>query len=531
MLKSVYVSFFMIFAVLMPQADIDYYLHLYSINRLSDGGVIKIPFRLADVDFKHEKNNIAISSKLAFEYKPKFSTFYLNSNSPEEFSIDLRELYLTWYFENSEFSIGKQIHTWGSVDQNSPVDNASPYDYYYIFSIGTEQKMGSFSGAYNYYLDNSTLGFVFSPIHHTNRLPLGDDDFPIGLPVIPGEELMMDVQSELEFGAYYKHSFNNGDITLSYYKGNDRVYNLSGMNVFTDKDHLTSQIDTVFSHRQTDIIGLGSTFIYDNLTVRFDYGIFKTKDPNLDVQRVREDKLNGNPALAALWEQIRFTDVANGQYDFAEPFSDDNGNGSWDDNEEFQDSNGNGIWDDDEIFTDQNGNDQWDEGEEYIDDANVEKLLTHAFQEVVNYNQATLQLEYFDESQSFILGLFEHHIAKYSANYLPKVSMPGIESDVDPQDYFYPGMGAPLAILTKKALMYQYKRNFASNIELVLKGVHDLNNSGYLSEVGLIFNPLDDLKIHMYLNKIIGDDNQNSDYRFNQMEDFSHFRLELEYFF
>ena len=45
---------------------------------------------------------------------------------------------------------------------------------------------------------------------------------------------------------------------------------------------------------------------------------------------------------------------------------------------------------------------------------------------VVNYNQATLQLEYFDESQSFILGLFEHHIAKYSANYLPKVSMPGI---------------------------------------------------------------------------------------------------------
>ena len=40
----------MISGILMPQADIDYYLHLYSINRLSDGGVIKVPFRLSDQD-------------------------------------------------------------------------------------------------------------------------------------------------------------------------------------------------------------------------------------------------------------------------------------------------------------------------------------------------------------------------------------------------------------------------------------------------------------------------------------------------
>ena len=40
--------------------------------------------------------------------------------------------------EGIMISVGKQIHTWGSVDQNSPLDNASPYDYYYIFSVGTE---------------------------------------------------------------------------------------------------------------------------------------------------------------------------------------------------------------------------------------------------------------------------------------------------------------------------------------------------------------------------------------------------------
>ncbi len=525
----------------MPQADLDYYLHLYSINRLSDGGVVKIPFRLADVDFKHEKNNIEISSKLAFEYKPKFSSFYLNSNSPEEFSIDLRELYLTWYFDNSEFSIGKQIHTWGSVDQNSPIDNASPYDYYYIFSIGTEQKMGSFSGAYNYYLDSGTLGsgtlgsgtlgFVFSPIHHTNRLPLGDDDFPIELPIIPGEELMMDIDNELEFGAYYKHSFDKGDVTLSYYKGNDRVYNLSGINVFTNEANISTQIDTVFSYRQTDIIGFGSSLIHDNFALRFDYGVFKTKDPNLDVQRVRQDKLDGPTSTANLWDHIYIQYLYNQEYDDGELFTDAL-NGTYGYGEYFTDENGNEEWDEGEDFIDAgNGNGFWDQGEEFIDDPNVPKLVTHAFQEVVHYNQATFQFEYFDDSQSFVLGLFEHHIAKYSANYLAAVDIPGVEADVDPKDYFYPGMGAPLAILTKKALMYQYKRNLNSNLELALKGVHDLNNSGYLSEIGLIFNALDDLKMHMYLNKIVGDDTQDSDYRFNQMEDFSHFRLELEYFF
>ena len=149
-LKSIFFRICFICSLIYSQTpDINYHLHLYSINRLSDGGVIKIPFRLADIDFNHQKNNISVISRLSFEYKPKFSNFYLQSSSPEEFSINLRELYLTWYLNDLEFNIGKQIHTWGSVDQNSPLDNASPYDYYYIFSTGSEQKIGSFSSSLN----------------------------------------------------------------------------------------------------------------------------------------------------------------------------------------------------------------------------------------------------------------------------------------------------------------------------------------------------------------------------------------------
>ena len=67
--------------------------------------------------------------------------------------------------------------------------------------------------------------------------------------------------------------------------------------------------------------------------------------------------------------------------------------------------------------------------------------------------------------------------------------------------------------------------------ELTLKGIHDLNDSGFLTEIGSIFSLSDDIKFHMYLNNIEGDNTQNDEYRFNQMKDFSHFRLELEYFF
>ena len=445
-----------------------YHLHLYSINRLSDGGIIKIPFRLADIDFIHQGSDLDVISQLSFEYKPKFSDFYLKSSSPEEFYIDLRELYAKWYFDNSELSVGKQIHAWGSVDQNSPLDNASPYDYYYIFSVGKEQKMGSLSGAYNYYSGNNTIGFVFSPIHHTNRLPLGGDDFPIELPVVPNPVLIEEVGSEVEFGAYIKRSFDSGDITLSYYKGNDRVYNLSGINVFTNETNILTNIDTVFSYRQTDVIGLGATFINDIATIRFDYGIFHTKDPKSNVMRDRPDKQNSWEAAG--WHHILVQGI--------DP-------------------------------------------------------VTHAFQEEVYYNQMMLQLERIGNNSVFILGLFDYDITEYSANYLNSVSMPGVEADVNPKDYFYPGLGAPIAILTERALMYQYQINLSKNenTQLTLKGVHDLNDSGFLVEIGSIFNLSDDVKLHMYLNNIEGDDNQDEEYRFNQMKDFSHFRLELEYFF
>ena len=154
------------------------------------------------------------------------------------------------------------------------------------------------------------------------------------------------------------------------------------------------------------------------------------------------------------------------------------------------------------------------------------------FQEEAYYSQTTLQLK-FDIFGNICFRLFNYNVEKYNAKYLPAISLPGIEADIDPEEYFYPGLGAPVAILTSKALMYSFKRDIgqSQDIELNLKGLVDLENSGYLTEIGAIFTLSDNLRFHTYLNKVIGDDTLDDEYRFNQMKDFSHLRFELEYFF
>ena len=441
--------------------EIYYKLNLFSINRLSDGGVIKIPFRLASIDLNHSNDNLDVNSTVSIEYKPKFSDFYLRQENSTEFLFDLRELYVKWYFDNSDLSIGKQIHSWGAVDQNSPIDNASPYDYYYILLEGSDQKIGSFSLSYSHYFNNSVFGFAFSPIHHTNRLPLGKDDFPIELPVIPNPVLVNNVEDEVEFGAYLKQNFDKFDLTLSYYNGNDRIYNLSGVNVFTnEQQNVYANIDTVFSFRKTEVLGLGGTYIDKNFALRFDYGLFHTFDNSSNVERMRFDMLNGT-ALDQLWYQVG---------------------------------------------------------------------ASHAFEEDVHYQQTTVQFERFNSNSSLILSYFEYKINKYTANYLAAVDIPGVEADVNPRDYFYPGLGAPLAILAPRAFLYQIQKNIDNKI-LSFKGLKDLNESGLLLEISLESNINDNLLLKACINKIWGDENMNGDYRFNQMEDFSHLRFEMEYLF
>ncbi len=164
------------------------YLDFYYISRLSDQSIINLPYRIFNLNIDHQNGDLMLRSTIALEHKLRKDTYFLSNDSPTDFELDMRELYLQIFTSWGEFRIGKIIHTLGNADENSPVDIASPFDYYYTFDSGINKKLGIFSSAVDIYTDNMKLGLIFSPLHNTHRTPQNDDDFPIKLPVSPSED-------------------------------------------------------------------------------------------------------------------------------------------------------------------------------------------------------------------------------------------------------------------------------------------------------------------------------------------------------
>ena len=101
-----------------------------------------------------------------------------------------------------------------------------------------------------------------------------------------------------------------------------------------------------------------------------------------------------------------------------------------------------------------------------------------------------------------------------------------------PEEYFFPGMGAPIASLTKNVLLLDLTKTLYDNrVELSLQTMIDQVHSGKLIEMGLGYDINESLKSYLAINKIIGDDSRGEMYTFNHMEDFSHIRIELKYFY
>ena len=229
-------SFFIFLANAIPEnlnTLISGYVDYTYISRLSDKSLIDIPYRMAALKVERRSNNMLLNGNFSIEYHVRDDAYFLGSSDPQDFIFDMRELYLTKFYDQFEFRIGKQIHTWGSVDENSPVDNPSSLDYYYLFFGGIERKMATLSLAIDYYIGDLKVNTVFSPIHATNRIPLGNDDFPIELPVYPQASEIFPIQGlPYEGGIQGTFSTGYGEISGSYFSGYDRTFNLTGVNVY-----------------------------------------------------------------------------------------------------------------------------------------------------------------------------------------------------------------------------------------------------------------------------------------------------------
>ena len=440
-------------------------VHFYHMIRMSDRTTINLPFRIFTFTLDHQNGDYNINSNLAMEYRLREDTSFLTDTSPKDFILDLRELYVTRYTGFGEIRIGKQIHAWGSADENSPSDNLNAIDYYYLFFGGGDRKVGSFSLAADVYWDSWKLGIFYSPIHPMNRLPLNDPVFPFQLPITPREKQVLSPEQQDEFGISVQKSFNFGDITGSYFKGHDRMYSLSGSNVFTNSFQTVTVLDTVFAYRETEVFSIGLVVPTSLFTLRAEASYFDTQDNNDS------------------------TSIKHEHHDFPT------------------------------VYTD--------------------IIFTHAFEVKAEYYETVLQLETelpFDIR--FNAMFIKYDTLSYTSNALPDVSLPLLAADFDPSAVFFPGMGTPIVALAKQAGILTLDKNFMDDrLKLAFMGLLDMTDyngiagNGLMVEGSATFELMESMDLKMMVAKFQGNSKLGDAYSFNNMEDFSHLRFELQYFY
>ena len=480
-------SFFILLANAIPEnlnTLISGYVDYTYISRLSDKSLIDIPYRMAALKVERRSNNMLLNGNFSIEYHVRDDAYFLGSSDPQDFIFDMRELYLTKFYDQFEFRIGKQIHTWGSVDENSPVDNPSSLDYYYLFFGGIERKMATLSLAIDYYIGDLKVNTVFSPIHATNRIPLGDDDFPIELPVYPQASEIFPIQGlPYEGGIQGTFSTGFGDISASYFSGYDRTFNLTGVNVYGHGSDISfPNVDVVYGYRKTDVFGIGGVLLNNWFILRGDLGYFSTLDKNKSIERPS----SFNPVY---YDSLHFT---------------------------------------------------------------------YPLMEEATYFQSTFQLETeLPFGINLIAQYFTHDTLTYSSDSLPvdqEIDIPNLEIDpeeMEPSNFFTPGMGVPLAILTDRAFFLTLNKSiFNEQLKFSLTSMIDAStikekksdsngiekdhsSSGVLLELKMAYSISQDLDGTIAITKINGDPGhpEGASYPFNKMEDFSHLRFELKYFF
>ena len=436
-------------------------INLFYASKLSDYSIINLPFHISNLDLHYGDKNLDIISSFSIEYRLKEDTEFLESNNPQDFILDLKEIYFNWYTNFGEIKIGKQIHSWGMVDENSPIDNINSYDYYYLFNEGKEKRLGSLSSIIELYLDSWKFGIAISPIHNTNRIPINEKDFPVSLPASPRRAQTLSVKNPLELNLQLKKNFSNLDLSLNYFNGYDRLFNLTAAQTYNDQYFIQTVLDTVFGYRSTEMMGLGGVTFFDQLTLRFEAAKFHTVDKNEDTNR---------------------------KYPNPNPF--------------------NTI--------------------EYTLDS------THIFQTDAQYYQTTLQIEYNLPFEILFSGqYFKYDTLNYKVNKIDSLKIPLFELNFDPYKYFYPGVGAPIALISREALSGNFEKLFLDKrLKLNFLFIYDLEFRGILTETIFGYSIGENANLKLVYNLSKGNKDRSEDYYpFNQLEEFSHLRMEFKYSF
>jgi len=486
----------MIVSSLFAQVNYDYSGNILfgTINRTSDASLIKVPFRFINYKPTFEYREFTLFSSYALELnlnnklsETKFNNRLLTFDG----AFDLREFYLTWYPDDWEIKIGKQINTWGVGSTNSPLDILGPINYYYFFSRGIEKNIGVLSLNMKAYSENQKFQLIYIPRHTPHYLPLGDPEMPITIDSLPENLHIENINQPHQLGINFETPIHDIDFTFSYFTGYDHLMSLFGASLWTDSINNTfgSYVDTVLSYRTSEIWGIGASTFIGDIRVNSEFAYYSTSDQvNSDADILRN--FNG------IYEDVCYDEIVQA-YGSCYPIQD----------------------------------------------------VYFGLGTTANYYEYLVEFEYpnifFDIT---ILGQYlSYKLLDISSGLHPNtVSLQLANIDFRPEYNFIPTLGSPIFMFTmhededtKTLYMHEAsvfylnaKRFFMdNNLEVNFRTFWDLKNYGNLVEIEMKYNLSNQINIGTALNKISGNSKLDNSYMFNTMENFSHLRVEATYNF
>ena len=271
-IKKITSILFLAAGLVQAQISVSGEINPYVRTRTSNSSQINLPFRLLslDIGYSFEKFDIKTNSAIEHRIKTKNNQY------------DLRELYFAFYPEWGEVRLGKQIHSWGAADAINPTNNLNPYDYYYMFKVGTGTKVGVLSLASTYYSDSFQIEVVVNPLFNKNRIPYDEKDFPLASGNEP--DVRYFPKNELEAGFRLQTTINSSDISFSYFSGNDRMPSIH-TGIFPNDPSTDFSID--LGYRKTTMIGSDFVAFIGDFTIRGEGALYNTKTgstKNADLQ-------------------------------------------------------------------------------------------------------------------------------------------------------------------------------------------------------------------------------------------------------
>jgi len=473
---------YIMFLSMIFNYDFDYsgYSNVYAINKISNQSLIKLPFRLLSYDFSisgfNELDNFSIKGKWGIEHqlksfnKTKLPKMLYNLIDPDNvnYSIEFRELYFSILNSLAELRIGKQIYAWGAVDANSPIDILNPIDYYYLFTDIDETKIGRESIALDLFLsDNIKIHLLAMPNHITNKIPNNDPDFPITLPASPQSYQMLK-QSKLDKPIEF-----GGYIQASLENMDWTISYFSGYD------------------RNFNLYGAKVYFSDLNETITVTDTIFSYR--KTDMIGLSNVSFVGDFTLRS---DFAFFNTDDGDYNF--------------DDREYQ---GRDVLYFQDILA-------------FPDTAAINQYFDfHG-----TYYQYSFQLEYGLPYGIDLVGqIFGYNSDGIKSN---EIDINITNFEFSSSDVFFPGMGSSMATLCEQGLIFNFTKTILDDaIEFQSTHLFDLSDPGQLHQVKIAYDIIEDMNLSLLFYKGIGHRDKGPEYPFNTMEDFSHIRAQLKYFF